>query len=370
MLCSVLPSVAAKRVSVYVVAHPDDWQLFMGTQAYDDMQDTGNKVVIIYTTSGDATFKAANANLSFANAREKGVLNSIRFCSDVKSKVDSNCRTKVVVMRDHDVLHYSYKNVENYFLRLPDGCFSTGYRGQSLEYLYKGKINFISAIDESASYDSWQDLVDMMVYIIGRETNDSTAITMHIQEPEEKLSPGDHPDHRFSGIAALNAADSFSNVTVIAYVGYDVAKRPINLKPEEIALKAGIFAVADFGLTESRQGSTFDKGHINYLTRSYYRTILREPDHGKPTQPTTTEFLVAPNPSGDGARALFTLPAAEAVGISIVDETGRLVVMLENQSASPGSNEIPLPLSNLAAGNYIVTLQRASGKVSIHFTKK
>jgi len=361
--------VSAQRVAVYIVAHPDDWQLFMGSQAYNDMQDTNSKVVFIYTTSGDATFRGnLLPNLSFAQAREKGILNSIRFCSDVKSRVDSTCRTKPVIMHDRDVLHYRYKNVENYFLRLPDGCFSAGYHGQSLEYLYKGKINSISAIDSTATYDGWQDVVDMLKYIIHKETDSADEIVLHIQEPEEQLNPGDHPDHRFTGVAALGAVDSMGNIKIYMHVGYDVNKRPVNLKPEEIAVKAGIFAVADFGLTESREGSTFDNLHIGYLMRSYYRVIVR--NESWPLN-LNGEFLVAPNPVGsDNTHIHFMLPDAEAVNILVFDEAGHCLYHIDGYDGIKGGNDVDLPTAQYSAGNYIVTLQRAAGNSSVRFLKK
>src|SRR5580704_6339006 len=44
-------------VSYYVVAHPDDWQLFMGVNAFNDITPgiagSGTKVVLIYTTAGE-----------------------------------------------------------------------------------------------------------------------------------------------------------------------------------------------------------------------------------------------------------------------------------------------------------------------------
>ncbi len=41
-------------VSIYVVAHQDDWQLFMTPDAYNDLIDSDKKTVFIYTTAGDA----------------------------------------------------------------------------------------------------------------------------------------------------------------------------------------------------------------------------------------------------------------------------------------------------------------------------
>jgi hypothetical protein len=53
-LLSQLPGIAQSRVSFYVFAHPDDWQLFMGLDAYNDI--TGgddHKVVMIQIGAGE-----------------------------------------------------------------------------------------------------------------------------------------------------------------------------------------------------------------------------------------------------------------------------------------------------------------------------
>ncbi len=43
-----------ERISVYVVAHQDDWQLFMDPDISTDLLDHTCKTVVIYTTAGDA----------------------------------------------------------------------------------------------------------------------------------------------------------------------------------------------------------------------------------------------------------------------------------------------------------------------------
>ncbi|MBK8848309.1 MAG: PIG-L family deacetylase [Bacteroidetes bacterium] len=63
------------KCSFYFSAHPDDWQLFIGTNAYNDMQESNTKVVFIYVTAGDAgllTGKVPPATVPYYVARERG----------------------------------------------------------------------------------------------------------------------------------------------------------------------------------------------------------------------------------------------------------------------------------------------------------
>ncbi len=46
---------------------------------------------------------------------------------------------------------------------------------------------------------------------------------------------------------------------------YQISKKSINLAPEEIAIKSGIFALADFGITEQGDGTSFDKTHLQFF---------------------------------------------------------------------------------------------------------
>jgi hypothetical protein len=45
---------AASSTSFYVVAHEDDWQLFMGLNAALDVPAPDSKTVFVHTTAGDA----------------------------------------------------------------------------------------------------------------------------------------------------------------------------------------------------------------------------------------------------------------------------------------------------------------------------
>ena len=64
-----------KTVTFYVVAHADDWQLFMNPDAFKDITMPDSKVVFIVTTAGDA-----GKEDNYWKAREEGMKSSIRFC--------------------------------------------------------------------------------------------------------------------------------------------------------------------------------------------------------------------------------------------------------------------------------------------------
>ena len=54
--CAVPPrdSTPTPTLSVFVVAHPDDWQLFMNPDAFHAMNEPHEKAVFIHVSAGDA----------------------------------------------------------------------------------------------------------------------------------------------------------------------------------------------------------------------------------------------------------------------------------------------------------------------------
>ncbi len=115
----------AQNTSVYVSAHPDDWQLFMNPNAYHDLQNTENKVIFLHTTAGDAG--SGTGNTSYYLAREEGSLRAIRFlCNAINYELrqGNQMNGTQVIINGHSLLRYSYANAVVYFLRLPDGNFN------------------------------------------------------------------------------------------------------------------------------------------------------------------------------------------------------------------------------------------------------
>ena len=361
-----------QHVSVYVVAHEDDWQLFMGLNGYNDIQDPTTKVIFIYTTAGDATFTGPAADMHYVLSRERGALNSVRFCGNIKSLADTIPVCRNTMVSGHMIYHVPYKNVVSYFMRLPDGCFSSGLHGQSLEYLHNRKISSITAVDSSATYTSWNDLAATVRRIIKTEAVSCKDITLNIPEPDIMLNPGDHPDHRFTGRLAMLAADSIQNLEVKFAVGYDIRNRPVNLAADEIAVKAAVFAIGDFGLTENRMGTTFQPDHIAYVSRSYIRTgaLPGDDDSAQSNNISVPDVMrVYPSPVGSMLEADVQLNVSEMVPVAITDVAGRTVLPQLTERGTKGMNHLAIPVQSLASGEYLLHLETSTGMQVVKFLK-
>ena len=123
LFCAAAPRLTAaapkpSKVDFYVVAHEDDWQLFMGDQAYADIR-AGHKVVFVYASAGDA-----NLGTEYWQTRESAANASAQFVIDLPSaavvgKGTSECSARQV--GGHPLRRCVYGNTVSYFMRLPDG---------------------------------------------------------------------------------------------------------------------------------------------------------------------------------------------------------------------------------------------------------
>lgn len=228
--------VSARRVIFYIVAHADDWQLFMNPETFKDITASNSKVVIIVTTAGDAGMKEI-----FWKAREEGMRSSILFCLTPFASASSFTHSKTI--NGFSLNCYSVNNVVFYFLRLPDGGLdgngfsSNGY--QSLSKLRSCELSQLISLDGALCFQSWEQFCKTLEKIIIGECGNDDIIQLKYLNPEESKNPHDHPDHKSTGQAIM----SFTKIRCCQslFAGYgNSSTRKLSL--EDVFWKAGIFA--------------------------------------------------------------------------------------------------------------------------------
>lgn len=236
--------------SVYIIAHADDWQLFMNPDAFNDINTTNKKVIFIVTTAGDA-----GKDKSFWRAREEGMKASIKFCLSPFSPVLSQYQLKKIDGLSFSV--YLLNNVVCYFLRLPNGGLdgngfsSNGYK--SLSKLRIGQVSELISLDQSITVQGWMHFVKILESIISEESMASSTTHLKYLDPEEVSNPHDHPDHRATG-AALFSIDH-SGYCHSLFAGYDNLCSE-TMSPHDMFWKVGIFAAYDRSIFEECGYST------------------------------------------------------------------------------------------------------------------
>lgn len=255
-----MPDKEFNKISFYVAAHADDWQLFMQPNAYNDLIAPGSKVVLIITTAGDA-----GIGEKYWRSREEGTKSSLRFCLAPLTDLIEINGTKE--FNQHTINYWSANNTTCYFLRLPDGNldgagFSVNHY-QSLSRFRNGQVSNISAVDDSATYRSWSDFYITLETIIRDESDELSSRWINYLNPDTGTNPDDHIDHITTG-QAIQEMSILSKLRQALFVGYCTGNVPDNLSAEALFWKAGMFAVYEKAVYDGSGYSTLRESITTY----------------------------------------------------------------------------------------------------------
>jgi LmbE family N-acetylglucosaminyl deacetylase len=255
------------QVDVIVVAHQDDWQLFMGDVVTQRLH-AGKRGVLVYLTAGDD-----GRDSVYWQTRERGALQSTLVAAGLPSTDPISCST--VQIQAHSVRRCAVGNTESYFFRLPDGSrdgkgFSR-YGYQSLRKLRTKRISEISAIDRSASYRGWADLVATVGEIVNR---DSAEVTIHTSDPSIARNPHDHFDHRMAGLLVADLRKE-NSLGAMYYLGYALATRAANRSADQTRAKTALFIAYDQEMMAVNKKWNAYQEHRAFYTQCMQRTYVR-----------------------------------------------------------------------------------------------
>jgi len=265
-------------LSVFVVAHPDDWQLFMNPAAFHAMNEPQGKAVFVHVSAGDAGRGVTGEPTPYYLAREEGALRAIRFmanAANATAALGADTKPEAVERAGHQVARHTYANAVAYFLRVHDGNIVNGSEYQqhplALERLRTGASTETRAIDGSARYVGWNDFLATLEAVIRSELVPGTALNLHIAELDEKRNPGDHPDHRAVAFAMEEIALRLPCARVSRHEEYATRDRKVNVTGLDYLIDVGTWATTASGLSDLHAGSTWEPGHNTWLGRDYHR---------------------------------------------------------------------------------------------------
>jgi len=257
------------EVSFYVVAHADDWQLFMNPNAYYDMLNEKNKVVIIITTAGDAGKKDL-----YWQAREEGCKSSVRYCLAPHFIIKERCGTRS--MNSHKISFWEANNVYCYFLRLPDGNLDgSGFPNTfhfSLSKLKSHSIISMPALDQSALYRDWEDFYFTLNELIIYESQGLSKIYINYLDPD--VTHQDHADHTATG-CAVQAMDFFGKTEHVIFSGYE-CNSPKPISSFDLFWKVGMLAAYEKAVFDKSGYSTLKEGIPQYLEWCLRRSSFKK----------------------------------------------------------------------------------------------
>lgn len=257
---------------VFVVAHEDDWQLFMGDVAAKQI-GAGHSVIFVYLTAGDD-----GRDSLYWQTRERAALQSTRVAVGPGAADSGAVRCSTMEISEHTIRKCVIANTESYFMRLPDGKRNGLGFGrhdyQSLRRLRGKKIGTIVAVDGSATYNGWQDLLATVSNLI-RSGSASAEIIVHANDPSIAANPHDHFDHRMTGLL-VNDLRKGQTWSTRYYVGYALATRAANRSTDEAREKTAIFLAYDKEMMRVNKVWSAYAEHPAFYSECMLRTYARK----------------------------------------------------------------------------------------------
>lgn len=250
---------------VYVHAHQDDWEVFMGEFAYASVQ-AASKVVFIYTTAGDGGQAA-----SFWQTRELAAQAAV---DAIFGSGGWTCAPQTVL--SHTIRRCVKGSSVSYDMRLPDGATSgEGFAGHgSLSLLRDGGISSLAAIDGSTTYSSWSDFAATLGAIVDLESGSlgGPYVAVHAPEYDRTANGSDHPDHLATGDAVQLAAASHT-WSLSWHVGDQSQTMAVNLSQASHDQKVLSFYGYDNYMGVAGYGrNQYETNYQNWLWRDYFRS--------------------------------------------------------------------------------------------------
>ena len=249
------------KISFYIVAHADDWQLFMHPAVYGDLIAPDCKVIFIIATAGDA-----GLNEHYWRAREEGSKSSVRFCLAPLAKLSESGGERN--FNNHRIHYWSVNNTASYFLRLPDGGLNgKGFATcnyQSLSKFQSGETGALISLGKPTIYNSWSELVTVIQSIISVEGEGISNRWIHYLNPDTAINPNDHPDHLATG-HAIQAMPIISSLHQLLFVAYSVGAIQENQSLTDLFWKVGMLAVYEKAVYDLCGYSTLKENTGLYL---------------------------------------------------------------------------------------------------------
>jgi hypothetical protein len=362
--------------SFYLVAHQDDWQYFMGKDAWQDLVNPERKVVFIYLTAGDACngTGTCSSGIPYFAAREEGAKNSIYLAAlpgRNPEEVSASSPNPTVWFDDHPVARWRYRNAVNYFFRLPDGrahrlhssCYTCGLDLADSSYVNlfrRGILRPLSDITGSSAYRDWEDLAETVVSVLRMEKS-GADIFLHTHEFSQSLNPSSHPDHREAGLLADFARKQIPGMVTYFHLDYVTGNMEKNLTKPESETEINLFSAYDAAKTNFGCPSDRNLGDLEWCTRNYIsRTekTIQPTDESEVRHPFYIEFI----PGDPGFISLSVdLPAPDRISCTLCDLTGKIIPVAVGRSVAQSGN-YRFQLIKVPRGVYLLIVSSATGR--------
>lgn len=284
-------------VCFYISAHQDDWQLFMGANAYDDINtydeknthsNNGRKVVFIYTTAGNLhddddtkscdckdARKMGGMRMPYWQVREIGAKNSTHLAASRIGGWGAGVpypENEVKEINGHKITRYKFKNTVSYFLRIKAGAYNK----------WNGQADMpAGCVDSATTYANRSDLINTISAIYQEELKNRYApdsVSFHMPDTDEQVNRNDHSDHLLTGIVAQEAVKALADKThslfsIAMHMNYHSETLAENITGVAAQNEAALAAVYCMALLEYNAWPEWGNKYQQWTTRNYFRTM-------------------------------------------------------------------------------------------------
>ena len=266
-------SIEHSHSSVFVVAHPDDIELFMGREArHQIIEQPHIKKIFIVLSAGDANRKNRKKpfrEITWWKAREYAHTQAIRYWDEyrhaaIESEVEINDRRFFKVEIGPSIVLYNF--------RMTDADKTT-----SLDKLVQGKSQHIFDLSYHQAY-SLQDIENILFALIEQETQHIRSANFYIMDESYDRNPQDHKDHKATSEIFRRIYPKFNleNKNLYGYLTYFIKDKEINLQDEDREKSFATWTVIADELERHGYKRNDDPHHMQWVGKEYNSYVVKD----------------------------------------------------------------------------------------------
>ena len=276
-----------QQVSFYVVAHQDDWQLFMGVNAYNDILNQNAKTVFIYITAGDEGSgsgfgRCTNCTMPHFRSREEGAISSVKLVAHYVWPYPKMTEDTFHISGKIFFIHkYIYSNTVSYFIRLPNRA-----PAPNLATFFYTKDTLTALVDSTKkplndhlnTFNNKEELIELVKRIFLKESGETTTLWINTSDPDsmKEENPYDNGEHYITGMICKQAASSIGNskkIVMAYYKGYCTENIVNNLSAAGVTMEAGLLSAYNKSKIDAGWWAEWD-GCKKWCSTNYLRVTI------------------------------------------------------------------------------------------------
>lgn len=252
--------------SFFIVAHPDDIELFMGREArHQILEQPETKKIFIVLSAGDANRKNKKKifrEITWWKAREQAHTLAISFWNKdrdpaIESEIMVNQRKITKITLGSAITLYNF--------RLTDADKIT-----SLDDLLQQNSQAIYDLAHHQAY-SKQDIQHALLELIEQENIGAQSSTFYIMDESYDRNPGDHKDHKATSemFREVYPQISIQDKSLHGYLTYFIKDKVVNLEGEDKEVSFKTWEIIADELERNGYKRNDDPHHMQWVGKEY-----------------------------------------------------------------------------------------------------